>query len=207
MTPHEAVEIQLRLRDRVVGSGAVHPRLVAAADVGVRGDRARAAVVVLRNLEPVERVTAETPVTFPYVPGLLSFRELPPLLAAWKKVKSVPDVILVDGQGRAHPRRFGLACHLGVLLDLPTIGCAKSRLVGTHEDPPPRRGAWAPLVDGGEVVGAALRTRAACRVVYVSIGHRVSLESAIRVVMDCSPRYRIPEPQRLADRLSKLPPP
>lgn len=206
MTPREAAALQLRLRDRVVRSGDLRPRLVAAADVSVRGGRARAAVVVLRGLEPVEQATAERPVTFPYVPGLLSFRELPPLRAAWEKVKSSPDVLLVDGQGLAHPRRFGLACHLGVLLGLPAIGCAKSRLVGEHEEPPSRRGAWTPLVDGGEVIGAALRTRAACRVVYVSIGHRVSLETAIRVVMDCSPRYRIPEPQRLADRLSKLPP-
>lgn len=206
MTPREAAALQLRLRDRVVRSGDVRPRLVAAADVSVRDGRARAAVVVLRGLETVEETAAERPVTFPYVPGLLSFRELPPLLAAWEKVRSSPDVLLVDGQGLAHPRRFGLACHLGVLLGIPAVGCAKSRLVGEHEAPPPRRGAWTPLVDRGEVVGAALRTRAACRPVYVSIGHRVSLETAIRVVLDASPRYRIPEPLRRADRLSKLPP-
>ncbi len=205
VTPREAAQLQLRLRDRVVPRGAVRLRLVAAADVSVRGDVARAAVVILRGLEPVERVAVERPVTFPYVPGLLSFRELPPLLEAWKKVKSVPDVILVDGQGRAHPRRFGLACHLGVLLDLPAIGCAKSRLIGEHEEPPAARGSWTPLTDGGEVIGAALRTRDGCRPVYVSIGHRVTLAGAIRAVLDCAPRYRIPEPQRLADQLSKRP--
>lgn len=203
LTPRAAAELQLRLRDRVVRCGSLRPRLVAGADVSVKGGLARAAIVILRDLEPVEEVVIERPVNFPYVPGLLSFRELPPLLAAWRRLRTRPDVILVDGQGYAHPRRFGLACHLGVLLDLPTIGCAKSRLVGEHVDPPPERGAWAPLVDGGEVVGAALRTRSGCRPVYVSIGHRVTLAGAIRTVLACAPRYRIPEPQRRADQLSR----
>ena len=205
MTPREAAELQLRLRGRVIRAGSVRPRLVAGVDVSVKGDVARAAVVILRDLEPVEEVAVERRVGFPYVPGLLSFRELPPLLAAWKRVKTVPDVLIVDGQGYAHPRRFGLACHLGVLLDLPAIGCAKSRLIGEHEDPPPGRGAWTPLVDGGEVIGAALRTRHGRNVVYVSIGHRVTLAAAIRVVLACAPRYRLPEPQRLADQLSRRP--
>ena len=205
LTPREAAEVQLRLRGRVLRTGAVRPRLVAGADVSVKGDVARAAVVVLQDLEPVEEVAVERRVTFPYVPGLLSFRELPPLLAAWRKVKTRPDVVIVDGQGYAHPRRFGLACHLGVLLDLPTIGCAKSRLTGEYEEPPPPRGAWTPLVDKGEVIGAALRTQHGRNVVYVSIGHRVTLVTAIRVVLACAPRYRLPEPQRLADQLSKRP--
>jgi len=205
VTPREAAELQLRLRGRVIRAGSVRPRLVAGVDVSVKGDVARAAVVILRDLEPVEEVAVERRVGFPYVPGLLSFRELPPLLAAWKRVKTVPDVLIVDGQGYAHPRRFGLACHLGVLLDLPAIGCAKSRLIGEHEDPPPGRGAWTPLVDGGEVIGAALRTRHGRNVVYVSIGHRVTLAAAIRVVLACAPRYRLPEPQRLADQLSRRP--
>jgi len=205
VTPREAAELQLRLRGRVLRTGTVRPRLVAGVDVSVKGDVARAAVVVLRDLEPVEEIAVERRVEFPYVPGLLSFRELPPLLAAWKKVKTRPDVIIVDGQGYAHPRRFGLACHLGVLLDLPTVGCAKSRLIGEYEDPPPERGAWAPLVDGGERIGAALRTQHGTNVVYVSIGHRVTLGTAIRVVLACAPHCRLPEPQRLADRLSKRP--
>jgi len=205
LTPREAAELQLRLRDRVIRAGRVRPRLVAGVDVSVKGDVARAAVVVLRDLEPVEEVAVERRVAFPYVPGLLSFRELPPLLAAWKKVRTRPDVIIVDGQGYAHPRRFGLACHLGVLLDLPTIGCAKSRLVGEYEEPPPPRGAWTPLVDRDEVIGAALRTQHGRNVVYVSIGHRVTLAAAIRVVLACAPRCRLPEPQRLADQLSRRP--
>lgn len=203
LTPRAAAELQSRWRHLVIRRGTVHPRLVAGTDVSVKGKIARAAIVVLRDLEPVEEVTLEQPVEFPYVPGLLSFREIPPLLAAWTRLRSRPDVILVDGQGYAHPRRFGLACHLGVLLDLPTIGCAKSRLIGHHEDPPPERGSWTPLVDDGERIGAALRTRHGCRPVYVSIGHRVTLEEAIRVVLSCAPRYRLPEPQRLADRLSR----
>jgi deoxyribonuclease V len=203
LTPREAADLQLRLRDRVIRRGRVRSRTVAGVDVSEKDGVARAAVVVMRDLAPVEEVAVEGPVRFPYVPGLLSFRELPLLLAALRKVKTVPDVILADGQGYAHPRRFGLACHLGVLLDRPTIGCAKSRLIGEHEEPAATRGSWASLVDGGEVIGAALRTRDGCHVVYVSIGHRVSLATAIRVVLDWAPRYRLPEPQRLADRLSK----
>lgn len=204
VTPREAAELQARLRDRVVRSGSLRARTVAGVDVSEKDGTARAAVVVLRHLEPVEEAVAEMPIAFPYVPGLLSFRELPPILEAWKNLRTKPDVVIVDGQGYAHPRRFGLACHLGVLLDLPAIGCAKSRLVGEHAVPPPERGAWTPLVDEGEVIGAALRTQPGRNVVYVSIGHRVTLQSAIRVVLECAPRYRLPEPQRLADRLSRL---
>ena len=199
-----AVAIQQELRGRVVPRGRVSARLVAGVDVSEKGGVARAAIAVLRGLETVETVTVERPVPFPYVPGLLSFREIPPLLAAWRKLKTSPDVMIVDGQGMAHPRRFGLASHLGVILDRPTIGCAKSLLVGAHADPPAERGAWAPILDGGEVIGAALRTRHGRNVVYVSIGHRVTLQSAIRVVLECALRTRLPEPQRLADRLSKL---
>jgi deoxyribonuclease V len=204
VTPREAAELQTRLRDRVIRAGSLRARTVAGVDVSEKDGTARAAVVILRDLEPVEQAVAEIPVSFPYVPGLLSFREVPPILEAWKKVRSRPDVVLVDGQGFAHPRRFGLACHLGVLLDLPSIGCAKSRLIGEHALPPPERGAWSPLVDEGEVIGAALRTQAGRNVVYVSVGHRATLQSAIRVVLECAPRYRLPEPQRRADQLSKL---
>ncbi len=203
LTPREAAELQTRLRHRVIRSGAVLPRNVAGVDVCERDGTARAAIVVTRYLEPVEQVTAEEPVRFPYVPGLLSFREIPPILKAWRKLRIRPDVLLVDGQGYAHPRRFGLACHLGVLLDLPAVGCAKSRLIGEHAEPPPERGAWTPLVDEDEVIGAALRTRRATNVLYVSIGHRVTLGSAIRLVLACAPRFRLPEPQRMADHLSK----
>ena len=200
----EAIAIQKRLRDRVIRKGKVVPKLVAGADVSYRGDVAKAVFVVMKGLEVLEQVVVHESVPFPYIPGLLSFREIPPLLSAWRKLKTAPDVIIVDGQGVAHPRRFGIASHLGLVLGVPTIGCAKSRLCGEHEEPGPKRGDWTPLTHQGERVGAALRTRDGCNVVYVSTGHRVALESAISVVLACAPRYRLPEPQRLADHLTKL---
>ena len=206
VTPREAREIQERLRSRVIKTGSVTPRVVAGVDVCEKDGTARAAIAVLRNLQLIEAVTAELPIEFPYVPGLLSFRELPSLLAAWKKLKTQPEAVIVDGQGYAHPRRFGLACHFGVLVGLPTVGCAKSRLIGAHDEPAVRRGSWSRLEDGGETIGAALRTQDGRKVVYVSIGHKVSLATAIRIVLDGAPRYRLPEPQRFADQLSKRPP-
>ena len=164
----------------------------------------RAALVVLRfpELELVERQVVERPVTFPYVPGLLSFREAPVGLAAFDALTERPDVLLVDGHGIAHPRRFGIACHLGVLLDVPTVGCAKSVLAGRADEPGPEPGAWTPLVHRGDVIGAALRTRPKTNPMYISTGHRVSLESAIELVMRCARGYRLPEPTRLADRIA-----
>lgn len=202
-TAAEAIEIQKRLRDRVLRNGSVAPRVVAGADVSYKNGVARAVFVVMRDLALVEQVVVESPISFPYIPGLLSFREIPPLLAAWKKVRVRPDVIIVDGQGIAHPRRVGIASHLGLLLGVPTLGCAKSRLCGEYEEPPPERGSWTPLTHRGETVGAALRTRDGCSVVFVSTGHRIGLRSAISVVLSCAPRYRLPEPQRLADQLTK----
>lgn len=202
-TAAEAVEIQKRLRDRVIRTGSVTPRVVAGADVSYKDDVARAVVVILRDLELVEQVVVEEEVPFPYIPGLLSFREIPPLLSAWRKIRTTPDVVIVDGQGVAHPRRFGIASHLGLVLDLPTVGCAKSLLCGAYDEPGEKRGSWSPLVHKEETVGAALRTRDGCNVVYVSTGHRISLESAISVVLACAPRYRLPEPQRLADHLTR----
>ncbi|MBI3854865.1 MAG: deoxyribonuclease V [Planctomycetes bacterium] len=202
-TAAEAIGIQKRLRDRVVRKGALKPRLVAGADVSYKNDVARAVFVVMRDLEPIEQVIVTEPVPFPYIPGLLSFREIPPLLSAWRKLKTRPEVIIVDGQGIAHPRRLGIASHLGLVLGVPTIGCAKSRLCGEHDEPGAKRGSWTPLVHKGETVGAALRTRDGCNVVYVSTGHLIGLESAISVVLACAPRYRLPEPQRLADQLTK----
>jgi deoxyribonuclease V len=203
VTPAEARALQERLRGRVIRRGSVRPRLVAGVDVSEKDGRARGAVVVLQGREIVEQVTSDVAVTFPYVPGLLSFRELPPLLAAWSKLTTRPDLVIVDGAGYAHPRRFGLACHFGILIGLPTIGCAKSRLIGEYDEPARSRGSWSPLVDRDETVGAALRTQDGRNVVYVSIGHRVSLRTAVRVILDCAPRYRLPDPQRFADQLSK----
>ncbi|HTY99332.1 MAG TPA: deoxyribonuclease V, partial [Rhodocyclaceae bacterium] len=140
--------------------------------------------------------------TFPYVPGLLSFREIPALLAAWERLAIVPDLVLCDAQGFAHPRRFGLACHLGLWLDVPAIGVAKSRLIGTHGPVPEAKGEWTPLLDNDEVIGGVLRTRAGCKPLFVSVGHRVSLESAVAWTLACTTRYRLPETTRQAHRLA-----
>jgi deoxyribonuclease V len=199
--PAEAIRIQNELRRKVVTRDTLKtPRLIAGVDISAT----RAAVVVLRwpELSLVEQEVAEEAPTFPYLPGLLAFREIPAILKALAKVKSKPDLIMVDGQGIAHPRRFGIASHLGVLLDKPTIGCAKSRLCGKHKEPGPRKGDYELLLDGKETLGTALRTRDATNVVYVSVGHRISLKSAIEIVL-ASSKYRIPEPTRLADRLSR----
>ena len=161
-----------------------------------------AAVVVLdvESLRVVEVAAVRARARFPYVPGYLSFREIPPLLDAFAKLEAVPDLIVCDGQGRAHPRRFGLACHLGVLLDRPTFGCAKSRLIGEYREPGPRRGAHTRLCDGREVIGEVVRTRSFVKPVFVSVGHRISLETARRTALRLAPRYRLPEPVRAAHR-------
>jgi len=209
LSPREAIALQAELRDRVVRTeqlGAV--RHVAGVDVGFERDGAvtRAAVAVLAfpGLELVAKSVVRRPTRFPYVPGLLSFREAPAVLAAFERLRVVPDLLLYDGQGIAHPRRFGIASHVGVLLDAPTIGVAKTRLIGEHRVPPDRRGAWVPLRDGGETIGAVLRTRAGVKPLYVSIGHRVSLESAVRWTMACVTRYRLPETTRWAHRLASV---
>lgn len=203
-----AIQAELRARvERADRLPEIHH--VAGVDVGFEagGQVTRAAVVVLGypDLEPVDCAVARLPTRFPYVPGLLSFRELPAVLAAIEGLRVQPDVYLCDGQGLAHPRRFGIACHLGVLLDIPSIGVAKTRLIGHHAEPPPEKGGWTPLKDGEEVIGAVLRTRAGVKPVYVSIGHRLSLSSAVRLVLGCTPRYRLPETTRRAHRLASGP--
>jgi deoxyribonuclease V len=154
------------------------------------------------SLEPVEHAVVRRKTRFPYVPGYLSFREAPAALAAMRRLRRAPDLIVCDGQGFAHPRRFGLACHLGLLANLPSIGVAKSRLIGEHAMLGSRRGEWVPLVDDGERIGAVLRTRTGVRPVYVSVGHRISLETAIDYVLRCTTRYRLPETTRQAHRLA-----
>lgn len=177
-------------------------RHVGGVDIGFEhaGRVTRAALVILSfpGLALLEHVIVRQPTRFPYVPGLLSFREIPALLQALDRIRITPDVILCDAQGRAHPRRFGLACHLGVLTDIPTVGVAKQRLIGRFETPGPRRGDWSPLTDQGETIGAALRTRAGTQPVFVSVGHRVGLPSAIGLALACAPRYRLPETTRQA---------
>lgn len=206
VTPKQAVQIQRKLADRVIRRGVVRPlRTVAGCDAAFspQDDLCIAGVVVwdVRAGRVVEQHVIRRKLGFPYVPGLLSFREIPALMQAVAKLQSEPDVFLFDGQGFAHPRRFGLACHAGVLLDRPAVGCAKSVLVGEFEMPDPKRGSLTPLIHKGERVGTALRTRDGVRPVYISIGHRVSLRTAGRIVLRCACGYRLPEPTRLADRL------
>jgi deoxyribonuclease V len=201
VTPAEAIDIQNQLRARVVLSPITSvPLLVAGVDVGVNNDQARAAVVVLSYLElaVVETSVFETPVTFPYIPGLLSFREIPAVLCAFEKLNRVPDLVIVDGQGLAHPRRFGIASHLGVILDLPTIGCAKSRLVGTHDYPGGPAGSRVNLWHAGEIIGAVIRSKERTNPLYVSVGHKVDLDTAVQYVLACCRGYRLPETSRLA---------
>lgn len=204
LSPARAVALQRRLCGQLCFEPPARPpTLVAGVDVTYApGDPESgvAGVVVLRlpDLETVEEVVVRRRVRFPYVPGLLSFREGPVALAAIEKLKSAPDLLLFDGQGLAHPRRFGLACHLGLWLNAPTIGCAKSLLCGTHRAPARRRGACAPLLDKGETVGLALRTRDGVNPVYVSVGHKMDLPTAAQIVLSCGGGVRIPEPTRRA---------
>jgi deoxyribonuclease V len=206
VSPSRAIEIQRSLAGRIRRTKPAGPlRCVAGIDVAfTRDGRACLAAAVLWDAEAqatIEQRVATRPLTFPYVPGLLSFREAPAALAALRKLATAPDALMCDGQGIAHPRRFGLACHVGLIADLPTLGCAKSRLCGEHRRPGWRRGSKAALTHEGEVVGTVLRTRDDVRPLYVSIGHRVDLATAERLVLACAVRYRLPEPTRLADRL------
>lgn len=200
--------IQNELRNHVVREDDLPEpiRRVAGVDVGFEegGRLTRAAVVVLAypDLNPVASGLARRLTAFPYVPGLLSFREIPAILDALRQIDPLPDMLLVDGQGYAHPRRLGIASHLGVLTGLPSIGVGKTRLIGIHEPVPDQRGAWVPLRDDGEIVGAVLRTRPGVQPIYVSAGHRVSLATALAWVMQCTPRFRLPETTRQAHRLA-----
>lgn len=204
LTPTQAVALQRELAGRIELRDALPGAVRLAAGVDVSSARFGSAVhaaVVLYDLEAgavVEIATATAPAAFPYVPRLLSFRELPVVLAACRRLQSVPDVVLVDGQGIAHPRRLGIASHLGLWLDLPTIGCAKSRLCGTHAEVGPRRGDAVPLLLEGVEVGRVVRTRDRIRPLYVSPGHRVAIERAVQVVLACGGGYRLPEPTRQA---------
>lgn len=206
LTPEEAVQVQQKLREKVKTQTLPPEQLktVGGVDVGFRGDMARAAAVLLDYpaLEILEQEVVEEPLTYPYIPGLLSFREIPAVLAALKSLSRLPDVILCDGHGLAHPRRLGIACHLGVLLDHPTIGCAKSILVGHGEQPDIERGSVTSLVEGDEVIGKLVRTRNNVKPIIVSVGHLVDLDSAVEIVLACGSGYRLPKPTRQADRLA-----
>lgn len=208
LTIDEAIALQRQLAAQVVFDQPLDVEaveLVAGVDVSVKPDAdgramSQAAVVVLRlpGFEVIETVRAAMPTPFPYVPGLLSFREGPVLEQAFEQLQHVPDVFVFDGMGRAHPRRLGIAAHLGLWLEHPTIGCGKTRLIGGHADPAEERGATAELTDRGEVIGAVVRTRAWTKPVYISPGHRCDLKSAVALIMRCTGRYRLPEPIRAA---------
>ncbi len=208
VTPREAIRLQEELRPQVVTQPLTLStiRRVAGIDVGIpRGKSiARAAVTIFSYpaMQLIERSLAEQPITFPYVPGLLSFREIPVILAALEKLTTPPDILITDGHGLAHPRRFGLACHLGVLLDMPALGCAKSILVGTHPPLDDERGSTAPLYHDDSIIGTALRTRTRVKPVYISIGHRIDLATAVELTLRCGGGYRLPEPTRWAHRLA-----
>jgi deoxyribonuclease V len=209
LTTAEAKEIQKELAQKVVLEDNLPTKIkyVAGVDVGFeKEDRiAKAAISILNfpELELVEETSVRCETTFPYVPGYLSFREIPPILTALQQTSTNVDIILCDGQGLAHPRRFGLACHLGVILDIPTIGVAKSLFIGKHDPLGETRGSWVPLVDRGETIGAVVRTRTGVKPLYISIGHKISLPTAIDLVLKCTPKYRLPETTRRADRRSK----
>ena len=205
LTYADARRLQTRLAEHV----RLHPlhktiRTVAGLDCAFdkRGGKAMAAVVVLSfpELVVIETASAGGDLTFPYIPGLLSFREAPACLAAVEKLQTPPDLFLIDGQGIAHPRRLGLAAHLGLFLDRPTIGCAKSRLLGTYDPPQPEKGDYTPLLDGTETIGAVVRTRTSVKPLFVSCGHLCTLQDAIEWTLRLTTRYRLPEPTRLAHR-------
>ena len=199
--------IQRRLRDELargepVALDQIHT--VAGVDASYREiGRAAIAVFSFPDLALLEEVTATKEAPFPYIPGLLAFREGPVALAAYERLTIQPDLLIFDAHGYAHPRRMGLACHLGVYLDRPSIGCAKSRLVGSYEEPGPEPGAWSPLMSRGEEIGRVVRTKARTRPIFVSVGYRITLSLAVEVVLRCGRGYRLPEPTRIADKLTK----
>lgn len=210
LTAEAAAAIQQELRGEVITTDQFGPiRYVAGVDVGFEAEgtvtRSAVAVLSLETLQLQDQAIARRPTTFPYIPGFLSFREVPAVLDALQKLTVIPDLLLCDGQGIAHPRRFGIACHLGLLTDLPTIGVAKSLLVGRHAEVPDERGSWQPLTHKGDTIGVALRTRPKTKPLFISTGHRISLETAIDYVMRCTTKYRLPETTRFAHKLASGP--
>ncbi len=211
LVPEAAVALQRELASQVIRTDQLNSdiRYVAGVDMAINEENelARAAVVLLSypDMEILERHVYEEPVRMPYIPGLLSFREVPCILGAFARLRQQPDLVMVDGQGIAHPRYLGIASHLGLWLDLPTIGCAKSILRGHYDEKAlsEEAGSWVPLMFKNERVGAAVRTRSHVKPMIISLGHRISLESSIHYVLACSKGYRLPEPTRQADKLSK----
>ena len=205
LSADEAIQLQLTLAAKVIKEDVLNPvKLVAGVDVAYAkdSDNLTAAIVVLdaEDLSLVEVASAKDVARFSYIPGLFSFRELPPLIQAMAKLHHTPDLVICDGQGIAHPRRFGLASHLGVIFNVPTIGSGKTLLLGQHRPLGENRGAIAPLIDHRETIGAAVRTQHKVNPVYVSIGHRISLATACRWIIDVAPKYRLPDPIRIVDQ-------
>ena len=207
VSPDEAVAIQRRLRDELARGEPItldEIHTVAGVDASYREiGRAAIAVFSFPDLALLEEVTATKEAPFPYIPGLLAFREGPVALAAYERLTIQPDLLIFDAHGYAHPRRMGLASHLGVYLDRPSIGCAKSRLTGKYEEPGPEPGAWSSLMSGREEIGRVVRTKARVKPVFVSVGYRITLPLAVEVILQCVRGYRLPEPTRIADRLTK----
>ncbi|MGF7215929.1 deoxyribonuclease V [Spirosoma lacussanchae] len=206
VTPAEAVALQQQLRSQIrIEPLTTTPKTIAGCDISFNKfeETVYAGIVVLdlATLDTIEEAGVVSTATFPYVPGLLSFREIPSLLEAWQKLTIEPDVVMFDGQGIAHPRRIGIASHGGLFLNRPTFGCAKSVLVGKYQEPAPERGSWSPMTHYRDVVGAALRTKNKVNPVYVSPGHLIDLETAINLTLQCNGGYRIPEPTRRAHNL------
>lgn len=206
----QAREIQNELRQKIrIGDDFAALNLIAGVDVGydIQRNLAHASIVTMTpdDLKPIEQVQAFVPADFPYIPGLLAFREIPAILAALARLQNLPDVLMVDGHGIAHPRRMGIAAHLGVILDHPSIGVAKSRLTGKYEVPGELKGAASPLMAGREQIGTVLRSRDHVNPLFVSPGHRVSMETAVALTLRCLTRFRLPEPTRMADKFSKVP--
>ncbi|MBO0934460.1 deoxyribonuclease V [Fibrella aquatilis] len=205
-SPEAAVTLQQQLRNQIRIQPLDRPaETIAGCDISFNKfeETVYAGIVVLRldTLETIAEATAITTTSFPYVPGLLSFREIPALLEAWAKLTILPDVVVFDGHGIAHPRRLGIASHAGLLLDRPTLGCGKSVLVGRYEEPALERGSWSPMMHRGEVIGAALRTKNKVNPVYVSPGHLIDLQTGIDLMLRCDGGYRIPETTRRAHNL------
>jgi deoxyribonuclease V len=207
LTPKEAALLQNELRASVISRDDFGDiKLVGGVDVGVKDGMAVAAVALFEypSLTHVETVTATRKATFPYIPGLLAFREIPVILSAFVKLARSPDIIMVDGHGYAHPRRFGLACHLGVTLDIPAIACGKSRLIGEYREPATARGSVEDLIADGELIGKVLRTRDNVKPVFISVGHRVSLDTAVRIALELARGLRLPEPVGQAHKAAKV---
>ncbi|MBN2512759.1 MAG: endonuclease V [Sedimentisphaerales bacterium] len=206
MTPAQAIQLQkeLALSVRLIPLGRL-PQTIAAIDCAFSRDKKRIAAIAVQvclpELKIIQTSEAVLDVTFPYVPGLLSFREAPVCIEAMRMIRGIPDVVLIDGQGIAHPRRFGLASHIGVWLDCPTIGCAKSRLIGQFERIPVKKGKYELLKDKNDIIGSVLCTRNQVKPLFISPGHKITLDQSIKIVLSCCTRYRLPDPARLAHQL------